>query len=490
MKREAMLKALGARREPWDIVVIGGGATGVGIALDAATRGYSVALFEAYDFGKGTSSRSTKLVHGGVRYLRNGQIGMVMEALEERGLLRRNAPDLVSDLSFIVPIYHAWEWAMYGAGLKAYDWLAGKYGFGKTEILSRAATIGRMPSVRTEGLRGGILYHDGQCDDAGLLIQIARTAADHGAVLVNYAPVLRIDGKTVTARDAESSIDIRVEARIVINAAGPFSDRVRQLADPGSARTVATSQGAHIVVDGSFLPGETALMVPRTSDGRVLFAIPWLGHTLIGTTDTPVDQVVAEPRALESEIEFILSTSRCCLSRPPGHGDVLSSFAGIRPLVLKGRGGNTAALSRDHILRFERSGMLTIIGGKWTTYRHMAEDCVNHAARAAGLPERACVTRHLPIRAPEKINPEPRLHPALPYGEMHIAHAVREQMARTLEDVLGRRTRALFLNARAAVSMAPAAGTIMARELGWPDQQRDTEIAAFTRLAAQYQAHH
>ena len=487
MKREAMLKALGARREPWDIVVIGGGATGVGIALDAATRGYSVVLFEAWDFGKGTSSRSTKLVHGGVRYLRNGQIGMVMEALEERGRLRRNAPDLVSDLSFVVPIYHSWEWAMYGAGLKAYDWLAGKYGFGKTEILSRAETVGRLASVKTEGLQGSILYHDGQCDDATLLIQIARTAADLGAVLVNYAPVLRIDGKTVTARDAESDTDIRVEARIVINAAGPFSDRVRQLAEPGAPRTLATSQGAHIVVDGSFLPGETALMVPKTSDGRVLFAIPWLGHTLIGTTDTPVEQVSAEPRALDSEIEFILGTSKCCLSRPPNRADVLSSFAGIRPLVLKGRGGNTAALSRDHVLRFESSGMLTIIGGKWTTYRHMAEDCVNHAALAAGLPERPCRTRDLAIRPPEKFRPEPRLHAAFPYGESHVAYAAREQMARTLEDVLGRRTRALFLNAAAAVSMAPATAAIMGRELGWSEQHKSTELSAFRRLAAQYQ---
>jgi glycerol-3-phosphate dehydrogenase len=267
MKRETMLNALGARREPWDIVVIGGGATGVGVALDAATRGYSVALLEAYDFGKGTSSRSTKLVHGGVRYLRNGQISMVMEALEERGRMLQNAPDFVSDLSFIVPIYRTWEWAFYGTGLKAYDWLAGKYGFGKTEILSRNETTDRLPAVKPEGLQGGILYHDGQFDDARLLIHIAHTAADHGAVLVNYAPVLRIEGRTVIVRDAESETDIRVEARVVVNAAGPFSDRIRRLSDPGSPRSLATSQGAHVVVDGSFLPGGAGLMVPKTSDG-------------------------------------------------------------------------------------------------------------------------------------------------------------------------------------------------------------------------------
>ena len=486
VKREAMLNALGARREPWDIVVIGGGATGIGVALDAASRGYSVALLEAYDFGKGTSSRSTKLVHGGVRYLRNGQISMVMEALEERGRLLRNAPDFVADLSFIVPVYHAWEWAFYGTGLKAYDWLAGKYGFGKTEILSRSETIRRLPAVKPEGLQGGVLYHDGQFDDARLLIEMARTAADHGAVLVNYTPVLRIEGRTVIARDAESDTDVRVEGRVVVNAAGPFSDRVRRLADPGSARTLATSQGAHVVVDGSFLAGGSGLMVPKTSDGRVLFAIPWHGHTVIGTTDTPINDVTPEPRPLDSEIDFILETTRCCLSRPPSHSDVLSTFAGIRPLVLKGAGSNTAALSRDHTIRFEPSGMLTIVGGKWTTYRHMAEDCVNHAAKAAALPRRTCRTRDLPIARPRQHAPAPRLHPALPYTEADVIHAAREQMARTIEDVLGRRTRALFLNAGAALEMAPRCAALMATELGWTESHMAGELTGFRKLAERY----
>ena len=436
MKREAMLKALGARREPWDIVVIGGGATGVGIALDAATRGYSVALFEAWDFGKGTSSRSTKLVHGGVRYLRNGQIGMVMEALEERGRLRRNAPDLVSDLSFVVPIYHSWEWAMYGAGLKAYDWLAGKYGFGKTQILSRAETIGHLPSVKREGLQGSILYHDGQFDDAALLIQIARTAADNGAVLVNYAPVLR--DRRQDRHRARCGVGYRfgVEARIVINAAGPFSDRVRQLAEPGRhARWPPAREHTSLSMD-RFFPARPRSWCRKPATGACC-AIPWLAQH---SSAPPIRRGTGQRRAQSTGVGDRLhpGTSRCCLARPPSRADVLSSFAGIRPLVLKG-GGNTAALSRDHILRFERSGMLTIIGGKWTTYRHMAEDCVNHAARAAGLPERPCRTRELAIRPPDKFRPEPRLHPALPYGESHVAYAAREQMARTLEDVLGRR---------------------------------------------------
>lgn len=483
-----MLNALAARREPWDIVVIGGGATGVGIAIDAATRGYSVALLEAYDFGKGTSSRSTKLVHGGVRYLRNGQISMVMEALEERGLMLKNAPDLVSDLSFIVPIYHVWEWAFYGTGLKAYDWLAGKYGFGRTEILSRAETTRRLPAVKTDGLQGGILYHDGQFDDARLLIQMAQTAADHGAVLVNYAPVLSIEGKAVIARDAETGDDLRVEGRAIVNAAGPFSDRIRRLADPSAPRTVATSQGAHVVVDKSFLPGSAGLMVPRTSDGRVLFAIPWNGHTLIGTTDTPIQDVSPEPKPLDSEIDFILGTAQCCLARPPRRTDVLSTFAGVRPLVLKGAGSNTAALSRDHTIRIEPNGMITIVGGKWTTYRHMAEDCVNHAATAAALPPRPCRTRELPIRRPENLASGARLHPALPYTESHVVHAAREQMARTLEDVLGRRTRALFLNAGASIEIAPRTAALMAAELGWSETQTAGEIEGFQRVARQYMA--
>lgn len=483
-----MLNALAARREPWDIVVIGGGATGVGIAIDAATRGYSVALLEAYDFGKGTSSRSTKLVHGGVRYLRNGQISMVMEALEERGLMLKNAPDLVSDLSFIVPIYHAWEWAFYGTGLKAYDWLAGKYGFGKTEILSRAEAIRRLPAVKTDGLQGGILYHDGQFDDARLLIQMAQTAADHGAVLVNYTPVLSIERKAVIARDAETGNDLRVEGRAIVNAAGPFSDRIRRLADSSAPRTVATSQGAHVVVDESFLPGNAGLMVPRTSDGRVLFAIPWNGHTLIGTTDTPIQDVSPEPKPLDSEIDFILGTARCCLARPPRRTDVLSTFAGVRPLVLKGAGSNTAALSRDHTIRIEPNGMITIVGGKWTTYRHMAEDCVNHAAKSAGLPPRPCRTRELAIRRPENLRAGARLHSALAYTESHVVHAAREQMARTLEDVLGRRTRALFLNAGAAIEMAPRTAALMAPELGWSESQTAAEIEAFQRVARQYMA--
>jgi glycerol-3-phosphate dehydrogenase len=486
MNRDAMLRAVEGQRKAWDLVVIGGGATGVGIALDAITRGYSVCLFESLDFGKGTSSRSTKLVHGGVRYLRNGQVALVKEALEERGILRRNAPEIVSDMAFIVPIYHMWEWPFYGSGLKMYDWLARGYAFGRTEFLSRAETIERLPGVRSEGLLGGILYHDGQFEDARLLIQMVRTAADAGAVLVNYAPVTSVKDRIVTAVDRESGAEVRAEARVVISAAGPFTDDVRRLAGGDAQPTLAASQGAHVVVDAAFLPGPNALMVPRTSDGRVLFAIPWQGHTLLGTTDTPVPSVSAEPRPLESEIRFILETARCCMSRPPRESDVLSTFAGIRPLVLKGSGRNTAALSRDHTIRVETNGMLTILGGKWTTYRNMAEDCVNRAAELAALPPRACRTKETPIRRLDAYPPGPALHPALPYTEADVVHAARSEMARSVEDVLARRTRSLFLNAGAAVESAPRVAELMAAELRWSDERKQENLAAFRSVAEGY----
>jgi glycerol-3-phosphate dehydrogenase len=486
MNRDAMLRAVEGQRKVWDMVVIGGGATGVGIALDAITRGYSVCLFEAIDFGKGTSSRSTKLVHGGVRYLRSGQIALVKEALEERGILRRNAPEIVKDLAFIVPVYHAWEWPFYGSGLKMYDWLASRYGFGRTQLLSRAETVERLPGVRAAGLLGGILYHDGQFEDARLLIQIARTAADEGAVLVNHAPVTSVRNRVVTAVDKESGAELRAEGRVVISAAGPFTDQVRRLAGAGTELTLAASQGAHIVVHPSFLPGPNGLMVPRTSDGRVLFAIPWQGHTLIGTTDTPVRTVSAEPRPLDGEIQFILETARCCMKTPPRVSDVLSAFAGIRPLVLKGTGRNTAALSRDHTIRLEPNGMLTILGGKWTTYRNMAEDCVNRAAELAGIPPRACRTKMMPIRRLDVYPPGPRLHRALPYTEADIVHAARFEMARSVEDALARRTRSLFLNAEAALAAAPRAAELMGAELGWSDERTARSLADFRTVAEGY----
>src|SRR5437763_85005 len=517
MTRDEMWRRVRTHTKPWDIIVVGGGATGVGVAIDAASRGYNVLLLEQSDFGKGTSSRSTKLAHCGVRYLEQGDIGLVMEALKERGLLLQNAPHLVHDLAFVVPNYEWWEAPFYGMGLKLYQLLAGKYGFGKSRLLSREETLEQLPTINTEGLRGGAIYYDGQFDDARLLIHMALTAHQHGAALLNYVEVTGltkdaqgfVDG--VIARDAESGEELSAFAKVVVNATGAFTDNLRRKADPAVEPMIAPSQGIHLVFKSEFLPGNSAIMVPHTSDGRVLFAIPWHGHVLVGTTDTPVSSAELEPVAMEHEIEFILTTAAEYLAKSPTRDDVLSMFAGVRPLV-KGEGAvSTAALSRDHVIHIDSSGLMTICGGKWTTYRHMAEDCVDQAATLAQLRERACVTRDLRIHGfssgpkpggplamygsdAEKIrallekNPAlgERLHPEHPYVKAQVVWAAREEMARTVEDVLARRTRALFLNASAALEMAPAVAELLASELGWTDQTKVSQLSDSRAVARNY----
>jgi glycerol-3-phosphate dehydrogenase len=517
MTRDEMRARVAGRRGPWDMAIIGGGATGVGIAVDAASRGYDVLLLEGDDFGKGTSSRSTKLVHGGVRYLEQGNIALVMEALKERGLLRQNAPHLVHDLAFVVPSYDWWESPFYGLGLKVYNALSGKYKFGPSRVLSKEKTLEHLPSIKTEGLRGGVVYYDGQFDDSRLLINLATTAAAQGATLLNYARVTGltrdadgfVDG--VRAVDVESGEAFEAPAKVVINATGAFTDTVRRMADPDAKTMVAPSQGIHLVFDRSFLPGDSAIMVPHTSDGRVMFAIPWHGHTLVGTTDVPLEVATLEPHATEAEIDFILETASRYLHRPPTRADILSVFAGIRPLVRSGDAKNTAALSRDHTIHIDNSGLISIAGGKWTTYRNMAEDCVDQALVLAELPERPCVTRALNIHgfhehadrfgdlavygsdAPailDLIRRVPslgdRLDPALPYVAAEVVWAAREEMARTIEDILARRTRALFLNARSALAMAPRVASLLAEELGRDDAWKLAQIEAFTSLARGY----
>jgi glycerol-3-phosphate dehydrogenase len=517
MKRSEMWSRVEAHPQAWDMIVVGGGATGVGVAIDAAARGYDVLLLEQSDFGKGTSSRSTKLAHGGVRYLEQGNIPLVMDALKERGLLLQNAPHLVRDLAFVVPNYDWWEAPFYGLGLKLYQLLAGKYGFGTSRILSREETLEYLPTLKTEGLRGGAVYYDGQFDDARLLIHMVATAHEQGAILLNYVEVTGltkdaqgfVDG--AQARDVETGQEFHFAARVVINATGAFSDRLRLIAEPDAAPMIAASQGIHLVFDSAFLAGESAIMVPHTSDGRVLFAIPWHGHTLVGTTDTPIQAPTLEPVALEKEIDFILSTAGQYLDRATTRDDVLSVFAGIRPLVRTSGTSSTAALSRDHVLHIDRSGLVSIMGGKWTTYRHMAEDCVDQAATLAQLPERLCTTQHLHIHgfhgdakqfgalavygsdayeirkliASDASLGEP-LHPALPYVKAEVVWATRHEMARTVEDVLARRTRALFLNARAAREMAPAVADLMASELGWDETAKARQSAAFLDVASNY----
>ncbi|MGO9336442.1 MAG: FAD-dependent oxidoreductase [Terracidiphilus sp.] len=515
MKRQQMLDKIRDQSEPWDIAVIGGGATGMGVAVDAAARGLSVVLVEAHDFGKGTSSRSTKLVHGGVRYLEQGNISLVMSALKERGLMRQNAPHLVHDLAFVVPNYTWWEAPFYGIGLKLYDMLAGRYGFGASKLLSKEETLERLPALEPEELRGGVIYYDGQFDDARLLIHLAMTAADHGAALLNYCPATGLlrdsDGyiNGVTVRDEESGEEFNLPARMVVNATGVFTDSIRKMADPAAEQLVVTSQGIHLVFERSFLKGDTALMVPRTRDGRVLFVIPWHGHAVAGTTDTPVDEPSFEPRAYEEEIDFILETATRFFVRPPTRADILSVYVGLRPLV-KGE-GKTSALSRDHVIHVDTSGLLTITGGKWTTYRHMAEDCVDHAITLGKLPDVECTTRNLhihgyiensaalgslevygadaeKIRALAEATPSfaAQLHPALPYIAAEVVWAAREEMARSVEDVLARRTRALFLDANAAIAMAEPVARLLAAELGHDDAWADTQVEGFTTLAQQY----
>ena len=517
MNRNQMWRRIAGHSQSWDMVVVGGGATGVGVAIDAAARGYDVLLLEQSDFGKGTSSRSTKLAHGGVRYLEQGNIGLVMEALKERGLLLQNAPHLVHDLAFVVPNYDWWEAPFYGLGLKLYQLLAGKYGFGTSRILSREETLEYLPTLKIEGLRGGAVYYDGQFDDARLLIHMVATAFEQGATLLNYVEVTGVTKDSqgfvngVGAQDAMSGNEFQAGAKVVINAAGAFSDLMRLRADPGVSPMIVPSQGIHLVFDKSFLQGNSAIMVPHTSDGRVLFAIPWHGHTLVGTTDTPVPAPTLEPVAMEQEIEFILSTAAEYLTKAPTRDNVLSVFAGIRPLVRASGAANTAALSRDHVIHIDRSGLVTISGGKWTTYRHMAEDCVDQAATLAELPETPCATHHLRIHGYHEnakefgplavygtdadeirklIEDDPELkeclHSALPYLKAEVVWAVRNEMALTVEDILARRTRALFLNARAASEMAPDVAKLIAKELEWSEIRQRDEVASFRALASNY----
>ncbi len=481
LHRETFLQRIAQRREPWDIAIVGGGATGVGIALDAASRGYSVVLLEQHDFGKGTSSRSTKLVHGGVRYLQQGNISLVMEALKERGLLLQNAPHLVRDQEFIVPNYKWWEAPFYGIGMKVYDLLAGKYGFGPSKILSREEVLARIPTLSQDGLRGGVSYHDGQFDDARLLIDLASTAAVHGASLLNYCRVTSLAKDSsgfvsgLTFCDEETGISHSLAARCVINATGPFCDALRQADDPAARPMIAPSQGVHLTLPRDFLPGETAIMVPHTRDGRVMFAIPWHGHAVVGTTDTPIPTATLEPRAQSEEIDFILETAGDYLAKRPGRADVLSVFTGIRPLVKAGEASNTAALSRDHTIEISSSGLLTIAGGKWTTYRHMAEDAVDHAIVLGRLEERPCITRSLRIH-------DPGAH------DDSAAWFGRHEMARTVEDVLARRTRLLFLDARAAVDLAPQVARELALELGRDETWQQAQRTSFNETASHYHA--
>lgn len=490
MNRNKSIETLNSTSQ-FDICIIGGGATGLGTALDAASRGLKTALFEQYDFAKGTSSRSTKLVHGGVRYLQQGNIKLVMEALKERGLLLRNAPHLVHNQQFVIPNYKWWEKTFYGIGLKIYDKMSGKLGLGPSRFLSREEALQLAPTLDPADLKGGVLYHDGQFDDARLAISIAQTAVQHGAVVLNYFPVnglLKMQKKVcgLWVKDSFTGNEYEIKSKAVINATGVFTDSILKMDDAKHKSIICPSQGIHLVVDKEFLPGGTAIMIPRTDDGRVLFAVPWYDKIVLGTTDTPVNDINSEPAPLAEEIEFILSHIGRYLTKYPRLSDVRSMFAGLRPLV-KGKTKKTASISRDHFITVSDSGLITITGGKWTTYRKMAEDVVNIATKDQALHSRPCITKELRLAGHDKTSPPAEIS-SLNEAELKtiIKKSVHEEMCMTTEDFLSRRTRQLLLNATIAKKKAPLVATLMAEVLKKDDKWVQAQINNFNTVANNY----
>lgn len=520
MKREDHIKKISNAALEWDIVVVGGGATGIGIALDAASRGFKVALLEQSDFSKATSSRSTKLVHGGVRYLAQGDVGLVVNALHERGFMKKSAPHLVKDQRFIIGAYRWWERPFYAIGLTMYDILAGRRSFGRSLPLLKKTVISEIPGISTEGLKGGIVYHDGQFDDSRMAVNLLQTAVEQGATVANYVKVTGLikDGKGkvagVEALDELSGQSYQLNARSVINATGIFVDDLMQMDAPEKEKIVRPSQGVHLVVDKSFLGGDTAIMIPKTSDGRVMFGVPWHDKVVLGTTDTPMDEFVLEPKALEEEVDFILKTSGQYLTKQPKREDVLSVFAGLRPLAAPKKssdGKKTKEISRSHKIVTSPSGMVTITGGKWTTYRDMAEDAVNRVISVCRLPKKPCKTEDILIHGYmedvdrsnfsyvygsdypkiEKLAQETpeyaeKLHPDYDYTVAEVIWGIREEMAMTLDDMLSRRLRITFLDARAAMDMAAKVAAIMAKEMTKDESWAKEQVDGFIKLAQNY----
>jgi glycerol-3-phosphate dehydrogenase len=506
-----------SEKSVWDLIVIGGGATGLGVALDAASRGYTTLLLEEHDFAKGTSSRSTKLIHGGVRYLAQGNISLIYSALQERGILFQNAPHLVKKQSFIIPCYGYWDNIKYLAGLKIYDWLSGRLSLGSSGYLNKKEIQQRLPNINIKGLLGGVEYFDGQFDDARLALNMAQTCVEKGGTVLNYFKVTallknkdeKING--VTAKDVEKDTTYRLQAKAVVNATGVFAGDVLQMDNPGIKPLLSASQGAHIVLNQSFLNGYSALLIPETPDGRVLYVIPWQGHALAGTTDTPMEKHTIEPVAQEQEVAFIMGSLKKYLTSDPSEKDVLSVFAGLRPLVSSPKIiRNTKELSRDHKIIVTASGLITITGGKWTTYRKMAEDTIDKVIEAGHLPPAPCLTKQLAIhgystgsaadhlsvygtdaegiRKLIKENPllGRRLITQLPYTEAEVIWAVRNEMARTPEDVLARRLRILFLEAQAAIDAAPRVAELMKNELQKDKEWKEHQLNSFLTVAKGY----
>ncbi len=520
MKREDFLRELPGSDRQWDFIIIGGGATGLGIAVDAATRGYSTLLFEQSDFAKSTSSRSTKLVHGGVRYLQNGDVALVREALRERGYLRKNAPHLVKNQRFIIGNYRWWERPFYTIGLTLYDMLAGGMSFGRSLPMSKARVIKAIPKIVRENLKGGVVYHDGQFDDSRLAVNLMQTAIEKGATAVNYAKVTKLikdpDGKIsgVEVRDELDGVTFTAKGKCIVNATGIFVDDIIRMDNPEQRPMVRPSQGVHLVVDSSFLGGDDAIMIPKTSDGRVMFGVPWHNRVILGTTDIPVKEFVLEPKALDEEVDFILETAGRYLEKKPQRSDVLCVFAGLRPLAApkhESNGEKTKEISRSHKLLVSPSGLVTITGGKWTTYRKMAEDTVNAGIKANKLPFRKCHTKELKVHGylenpdrndrmyiygsdldeilkMQKENPAygEKLADSVDFTVGEVVWAVRNEMARTVDDVLARRVRILYFDARLAIALAPRVASVMAAELGRDKTWEQQQVKEFTGLARGY----
>ena len=514
MNRSYNLKLLDKTPE-WDVVIIGGGASGLGIATDAANRGLKTLLLEKTDFAKGTSSRSTKLVHGGVRYLQNGDVSLVLEALRERGIMRKNAPHLVRDLSFIIPSYDWWSSPFYGLGLKVYDMMAGKLGLGPSTLLNKEETLSLIPNVNKKGLRGGVIYHDGQFDDARMAISLALTAENEGAVMLNYAEVYSFIKENdliigLEFKDRINGSKKRVFSKSIVNATGVFSDKLISLDQPRARQLIRPSQGVHIVLDKSFLNGPQAIMVPHTSDGRVLFAVPWNEYVVVGTTDTPINETLDEPIALDEEIQFIIDNAGMYMSKKPKRSDIKSVFAGLRPLAAsEGNKETTKEISRHHKITVSTSGLINVLGGKWTTYRKIAEDTVNTVFMVSGLSERKCNTETLPIFGFDPttnwndplhfygteakkveamdLNGNKSLSSKLFITKNQICWAIKNEMAITLEDVLARRTRCLFLDAYETEKIAPKVAEIMAFELKKEKKWVIQELKNFNLILKNYQ---
>jgi glycerol-3-phosphate dehydrogenase len=514
--RADQLRRLADSTLTWDILVIGGGATGLGIALDACTRGYKTLLIEGSDFAKGTSSRSTKLVHGGVRYLAQGDVKLVREASIERGLLCRNAPHLVRNQTFVIPVYNAWDRIKYTIGLKVYDWIAGRLSLGSSIFISRKKTIEALPGVKEHGLMGGVLYHDGQFDDSRLAINLVQTIIEQDGCAVNYVKVTgllknkagKIEG--VTAQDKETSVNYKIKAKAVVNATGVFVDDILEMDNASAPKSICVSQGVHVVLDKKFFPSQHALMIPKTSDGRVLFAVPWHNKVVIGTTDTLVENASLEPKALEKEISFILDTASSYLTKKPTRNDVLSVFAGLRPLAAPKQGEQkTKEISRSHKIIVSPSYLFTILGGKWTTFRKMGEDMVNKIEKQLNWARKPSSSAHLHIHGyTENISWNDPLYfygsdapaimqsmngtagkwisDALKIHRQQVKWAVEHEMARTVEDVLSRRTRALLLDAEESIRISHEVASIMAPLLNKGNDWIEEQVNVYRQLAQQY----